>query len=102
MKLAKNYALPIITVDSQRENTSKPIDRIVASIAGTNTCIEITAITDPNTPSGVQKYLYDKNSHKTDINKAFFDPIVDLKGEATEKSTNKPVKGKNVQPKIEP
>jgi hypothetical protein len=102
LELAKNYALPIIAVDSQDKTQVNLIDRIVASIAGTNACIEVTAIADPNASLGVQKYLYDKNSRKSGVGKAVFDPVVDLIGEAAGRGPNEPVKGKMVQPKIDP
>jgi hypothetical protein len=102
LELAKNYALPIIAVDNQEKTQVNLIDRIVASIAGTNACIEITAIADPNASLGVQKYLYDKISRKTGAGKAVFDPVVDLIGEAAGRGSNEPVKGKMVQPKIDP
>ncbi|MDR1993262.1 MAG: hypothetical protein LBQ98_07215 [Nitrososphaerota archaeon] len=102
LELAKNYALPII-VGSQEKIQVNLIDRIVASLAGTDACIEVTAIADPNAVLGVQKYLYDKVSRKSGVGKAVFDPIVDLIGEAVAgKGSNEPVKGKMVQPKIDP
>ena len=102
LELAKNYALPIIAVDSQEKKQVNIIDRIVASLAGTNTCIEVTAIADPNASLGVQKYLYDKISRKSGLGKAVFDPVIDLIGEAAGKSPSEPAKGKMVQPKIDP
>jgi hypothetical protein len=102
LELAKNYALPIIVVDSQDKMQVNLIDRIVASIAGTNACIEVTAIADLNASLGVQKYLYDKISRKTGVGKAVFDPVVDLVGEAAGRGSSEPVKGKMVQPKIDP
>ncbi len=102
LELAKNYALPIIAVDSQEKKQVNIIDRIVASIAGTNTCVEITALADPNASLGVQKYLYDKISRKSGLGKAIFDPAIDLIGEAAGKSPNEPAKGKMTQPTIDP
>jgi hypothetical protein len=100
LELAKNYALQII-VGSQENIQVNLIDRIVASIAGTDTCVEVTAIADPNALLGVQKYLYDKVSRKSGLGKAVFDPVVDLIGEAAGKGPNEPVKGKMGQSKID-
>jgi hypothetical protein len=102
LELAKNYALPIRAVDNQEKTQVNLIDRIVASIAGTDACVEVTAIADPNAVLGVQKYLYDKISRKAGLGKAVFDPAIDLIGEAAGKSPNEPAKGKMLQPKIDP
>ncbi|MCL2288742.1 MAG: hypothetical protein FWC33_06200 [Candidatus Bathyarchaeota archaeon] len=102
LELAKNYALPIITVDNQAKTQVNLIDRIVASLAGTDACVEVTAIADPHAILGVQKYLYNKVSRKSGLGKAFFDPVVDLIGEAAGRGSNEPNRGKMVQPKIDP
>jgi hypothetical protein len=103
LELAKNYALPIAVADGQKETQVNLIDRIVASLAGTDTCIEITAIADPNAALGIQKFVYEKINHKQGLNKTFFDPLADFMGAAVGKDPqSEGYKGKTTPYKMDP
>jgi hypothetical protein len=103
LELAKNYALPIIFTEGQKETQVNIIDRIVASIAGTNACIEITAIADPNAAFGMQKFVYEKINHKQGLSKTLFDPFIDFMGAAVGKNPQSDgSKGKSAPYKVDP
>jgi len=96
---AKHYALPI--VNFQQESLVNLVDELVASFAGTEGCLEITAIADPNATVGVQKFVYEKTAPNVGLNKNLIDQGMDFLGEAigiTTKDT--PVK-KSVQVKVD-
>ncbi len=87
LELAKNYALPIINY--QEKIPVNLIDRMVASVAGSDTGIEIIAQADPNSAVGIQKYIYEKIYQNPSISKAFSDQGVNLLGEIVGKDTKK-------------
>jgi hypothetical protein len=80
LELAKHYALPI--VNPQQELPVNLVDELVASLAGTETCLEITAVADPNAAGGVQKFVYKKTSNNPQLGNALFDYGMDFLGEA--------------------
>jgi hypothetical protein len=80
LELAKHYALPI--VNPQQESLVNLVDELVASFAGAEGCLEITAVADPNAAGGVQKFVYEKTSHNHRLGNALFDYGVDFLGEA--------------------
>jgi hypothetical protein len=103
LELAKNYALPISIADRQSEAPVNFIDRVVASLAGTNACIEITAIADPNAALGIQKFVYEKISRTQGLSKTLFDPFIDFMGAAVGKNSQSEVsKGKSASYKVDP
>jgi hypothetical protein len=89
LELAKHYALPVVFNCSQQETGVNLVDRLVASAAGLDMCVEVTARADPNAAAGIQKFVYDKLSHKSGAGTLFLDPLVDLMGAGI---------GKNPQP----
>ncbi|MCL2135454.1 MAG: hypothetical protein FWH37_07895 [Candidatus Bathyarchaeota archaeon] len=103
LELSKNYALPITNTEKQKDTQANIIDRIVASLAGTDTCIEITTIADPNAALGIQKFVYEKMSHKQSVSKTFLDSFTDFIGTAAGKTIqNEKSKGKPTPYKIDP
>jgi hypothetical protein len=80
LELAKHYALPI--VNPQQESPVNLVDELVASFAGAEGCLEITAIADPNAAGGVQKFVYEKTSHNHRLGNALLDYGMDFLGEA--------------------
>ncbi|MDR0374011.1 MAG: hypothetical protein LBI79_10800 [Nitrososphaerota archaeon] len=80
LELAKHYALPI--VNPQQELPVNLVDELVASFAGAEGCLEITAGADPNAAGGVQKFVYEKTSHNPRLGNALFDYGMDFLGEA--------------------
>ena len=80
LELAKHYALPI--VNPQQELQVNLVDELVASFAGTEGCLEITAIADPNATIGVQKFVYQKTSPNTGLNRTLIDQGMGFLGEA--------------------
>ncbi|MDR0373104.1 MAG: hypothetical protein LBI79_06060 [Nitrososphaerota archaeon] len=104
LELAKNYALPIVVVNGQQGKVQvNLIDRIVASIAVADACIEITSQADPNAALGVQKFVYEKVSRKTGLSKTGLDPFADLIGAAVGKDPPSEVsRGKSVPYKMDP
>ena len=81
LELAKNYALPICNFQEKTEINL--IDRIVATIAGSDTAIEITAQGDPRAAVGIQNYIYEKIHRKSSISKTFSDQAVGVLSEIT-------------------
>jgi len=81
LELAKNYALPICNFQEKTEINL--IDRIVATIAGSDTAIEITAQGDPRAAVGIQNYIYEKIHRKSSMSKAFSDQAVGVLSEIT-------------------
>ena len=99
LELAKHYALPI--VNSQQEPLVNLVDELVASFAGTETCLEITAVADPNASLGVRKFVYEKTSSNAGLNKNLIDQGTGFLGEAIGMTTkDTPVK-KSVQVKVD-
>ena len=99
LELAKNYALPV--VNPQQESPVNLVDELVASFAGTEACLEITAVADPNAVLGVQKFVYEKTSPNAGLNRTLIDQGTGFLGEAigiTTKDT--PVK-KSAQVKVD-
>jgi len=80
LELAKNYALPIVFNCSQQGVEVNLVDRLVASAAGLDVCVEVAAKADPNAAGGIEKFVYDKLSHKSGVGALFLDPLVDLMG----------------------
>jgi hypothetical protein len=81
LELAKNYALPIC--DFQEKTDVNLIDRIVATIAGSDTAIEVTAQGDQRAAGGIQNYLYEKIHRKSSMSKVFSDQAVGVLSEIT-------------------
>lgn len=81
LELAKDYALPIC--DFREKTEVNLIDRIVATIAGSDTAIEITAQGDSTAALGIQNYIYEKNHSKSSISKTFSDQAVGVLSEIT-------------------
>ena len=79
LELAKDYALPIC--DFQEKTEVNLIDRIVATISGSDTAIEITAQRDLRAAVSIQNYIYEKTRSKSSISKAFSDQAVGVLGE---------------------
>jgi len=79
LELAKHYALPI--VNPQQELQVNLVDGLVASFAGTEGCLEITAIADPNATLSVQKFVYEKTSHNSGLSKTLLDQGMGFLGE---------------------
>ena len=79
LELAKHYALPI--VNPQQELQVNLVDELVASFAGAEGCLEITAIADPNATIGVQKFVYEKTSHNSGLSKTLLDQVMGFLGE---------------------
>jgi len=82
LELSKNYALPIVFKCQRRELMVNLIDRLVATTAGLGVCVEVTAKADPNATLGIQKFVYDKLSHKSSATGGanILEPFVDLIG----------------------
>jgi hypothetical protein len=54
---------------------------LVASVAGLGVCVEVIGKADPNAALGIQKFVYDKLSHKSSaVSTLFLDPLGDLLG----------------------
>jgi len=89
LELAKNYALPITNcLDKEPQNF---VDRIVASIAGSNSCIEITAKADPSAALNIQKFVYEKTSNNNpNINKTIIDQGINIIGETVGQNPKNP------------
>jgi hypothetical protein len=79
LELAKNYALPI--VNFQQEQLVNLVDELVASFAGAQVCLEVTAVADPNAALGVQKFIYKKTSNDLWLGKALLDQGTEFLGQ---------------------
>jgi hypothetical protein len=79
LELAKNYALPI--VNFQQEQLVNLVDELVASFAGAQACLEVTAVADPNATGGVQKFIYKKTSNDPWLGKALLDQGTEFLGQ---------------------
>lgn len=96
LELAKNYALPIC--DLQEKTEANLIDRIVATIAGSDTAIEITVQGDPTAAVGIQNYIYEKARSKSSISKTFSDQAIGMLGEiAGEIAVQRNTKNRSVE-----
>jgi len=83
LELAKNYALPVVLSGQRQELVVNLVDRLTASMAGLGVCVEVVAKADPNAALGIQKFVYDKLSHKSSssgVSALFLDPLADLVG----------------------
>jgi len=96
---AKNYALPI--VNPQQELQVNLVDELVASFAGTEACLEITAIADPNATIGVQKFVYQKTSPNTGLNRTLIDQGMGFLGETIGITTKDTPTKKSTQVKVD-
>jgi hypothetical protein len=81
LELAKNYALPICNF--QEKSDINLVDRIVATIAGSNTAIEITALGDPKAAVDIENFIYEKIYHKPNMGKALSDQAVGVFSQLT-------------------
>jgi hypothetical protein len=83
LELAKNYALPVVLSGQRQELVVNLVDRLTASMAGLGVCVEVVAKADPNAALGIQKFVYDKLSHKSSlsgVSALVLDPLADLVG----------------------
>jgi len=85
LELSKDYALPI--VNYQEKKPTNLIDRLAASIAGSNTSIEVTAQADPNATLNIQKYLYEKINRTPNLSKELLNQSIDIIGTIARNST---------------
>ncbi|MCL2477262.1 hypothetical protein [Candidatus Bathycorpusculum sp.] len=95
LELAKNYALPIVSY--QEKKPPNLIDRLVASIAGSNTSLEITAQADPNALLSIQKYIFEKTNQTPNLNKELLNQSIDAVGTIAKRNL-KTKPAKNVSP----
>ncbi|MDR1992995.1 MAG: hypothetical protein LBQ98_05810 [Nitrososphaerota archaeon] len=86
LELAKNYALSII--NWQEKHTLNFIDRLVASIAGSDSCIEIVAQADPNAALNIQNYLFEKIHPAPSIGKECLNQGLNLVGTISQKPSS--------------
>jgi len=74
LQLAKNYALPIYDFsDKVKDNL---VDRLVASVAGLNVAVEVTARGDRGAAVGIQNFVYKKIYPKSNLGRIVLDQIV--------------------------
>ncbi|MCL2359025.1 hypothetical protein [Candidatus Bathycorpusculum sp.] len=101
LELAKNYALAI--VNYQEKRPINLIDRLTASIAGSEARLEITAQADPNATLNIQKYLYEKINHPPSWGRELINQGIDMVvGVVAGKTQNKSAKERMEPQKVDP
>ncbi len=88
LQLAKNYALSICDFsDKAKDNL---VDRLVASVAGLDVAVEVTARGDRGAAVGIQNFVYKKIYPKANLSRIVLDQVVSVLDEVAFNRSEKP------------